>query len=132
MANFDVSTGSGDDSSDRERREERVVPDKMPQVLVKRIISRAMLKKNFPATVTCPEFDKSLTLASSLFDFPVYVWVPECMNVDQQPLCANNGYAFVPQLKEYRQRLCDDVSIRCHVLSVNGDTDTKTMFFDSL
>ncbi|KAL3663004.1 hypothetical protein V7S43_011947 [Phytophthora oleae] len=79
MANFDVS--GGDDSSDREQGEARVVPDKMPQDLVKRMISHAMLKTNVPATVTCPQFDKSLTLASSLFDFPVYVWGPECVNV---------------------------------------------------
>lgn len=78
MADFDRDN-SDEDTSVVEAAEPSVVQDRMPQARVKRLIRQARLKKQFPPQIVCPESDHLCNLASSLFDLPVFVWVPECL-----------------------------------------------------
>ncbi|KAL3658509.1 hypothetical protein V7S43_016393 [Phytophthora oleae] len=122
MANLD-GDGSGNDSSDNDSVDmdlggQRAAADKMPQETVKRLIRQAMLTTQFPPHTACSEFDRSCDLATSLFDFPVLVWVPDCLNAGQKPHCPNAECSCAPRLKEYRQRLCEDIDFRCRLLYV--------------
>ncbi|KAE8888669.1 hypothetical protein PF010_g28547 [Phytophthora fragariae] len=54
---------------------------------VKRLIHEALSKKSFPPVVQYPEAARGDVLLSSLFQWPVIIWVPECVNPTKKPYC---------------------------------------------
>ncbi|KAG1686548.1 hypothetical protein DVH05_006450 [Phytophthora capsici] len=87
MPNLDGDSshnGSSDEKSlDMELDNGLAVSDILQQESVKRLIRQAMLTKKFPPQTLCAECDRSCGLAASLFGFPVFIWVLECLNADQ-------------------------------------------------
>ncbi|EGZ23270.1 hypothetical protein PHYSODRAFT_324496 [Phytophthora sojae] len=71
---------------------------RLEQREVKRLIHEALSKKSFPPVVQHPEAIRGDVLLSSLFQWPVVVWVPE--------------------VKEYKQRTVEDVDSKSHPLYI--------------
>ncbi|POM79051.1 LOW QUALITY PROTEIN: Hypothetical protein PHPALM_3343 [Phytophthora palmivora] len=119
-----------DEETSEDEEEQTMAPDRMNNV--KRLLREAILKRQFPTQIACPEYDRTCSLATSLFSPPVFVSVPECLNVGQKPHCVNNGCSCAPRLKEYRQRVCDDIDFKCHVLYIKyqcmGTREPKSCF----
>ncbi|RLN88775.1 hypothetical protein BBJ28_00021632 [Nothophytophthora sp. Chile5] len=106
--------------------------DAMDAEEVKRRIRAAMSKRAFPPVMQYPESNSTGGLLNALFKSPVLVWVPECLNREQKPYCVNPGCKCTPRIKEYRQRSCEDIDARCHLLYVKyqcgGTCEPNTCF----
>ncbi|EGZ25574.1 hypothetical protein PHYSODRAFT_344979 [Phytophthora sojae] len=91
---------------------------RLEQREVKRLIHEALSKKSFPPVVQHPEAIRGDVLLSSLFQWPVVVWVPECANPTQKPYCIMPGCSCTPRVKEYKQRTVEDVDSKSHLLYI--------------
>ncbi|KAE9051055.1 hypothetical protein PR001_g1803 [Phytophthora rubi] len=97
---------------------------------VKRLIHEALCKKSFPPVVQYPEAARGDVLLSSLFQWPVIVWVPECVNPTKKPYCIMPECSCTPRVKEYKQRTVEDVNSKCHLLYIKYQcaSDSKSCF----
>ncbi|KAE9208533.1 hypothetical protein PF005_g12168 [Phytophthora fragariae] len=87
----------------------------------KRLIQDAMARKAFPPVIDLPEnrrqWEKICPLGD-LFDNPVIVWVPECLNAHQKPDCVVDHCTCTPLVKEYLQRVVENVEGKYNLLYV--------------
>ncbi|KAE9268971.1 hypothetical protein PF001_g29432 [Phytophthora fragariae] len=97
---------------------------------VKRLIHEALSEKSFPPVVQYPEAARGDALLSSLFQWPVIVWVPECVNPTKKPYCIMPERSCTPRVKEYKQRTVEDVDSKCHLLYIKYQcaSDSKSCF----
>ncbi|EGZ05062.1 hypothetical protein PHYSODRAFT_348643 [Phytophthora sojae] len=75
-----------------------------------------MAARRFPPVVQYPEKQRDAPLLSALCSWPVIVWVPECLQASKKPFCAMPGCSCTPRLKEYKQRVVEEVDTKCHLL----------------
>ncbi|RLN98115.1 hypothetical protein BBJ28_00017261, partial [Nothophytophthora sp. Chile5] len=93
----------------------------MEQEECKRRVREAIVRKMFPPVVAYPETRRQVDELSPLayvFEHPVLVWVPESINPGQKPLCVSEGCFCTPRLKEYKQRVIQDVDAKVILLYV--------------
>jgi len=95
------------------------LPDQhLPPLEVKRLASEAMSARRFPPVVQYPEAKQGDGLLSALFTWPVVVWVPECLQASRKPICPMPGCSCSPRLKEYKQRVVEEVDTKCVLIYV--------------
>ncbi|ETO84361.1 hypothetical protein F444_01715 [Phytophthora nicotianae P1976] len=100
--------------------------DRLEQQEVRRRIVEAMNRKAFPPAAQNPEDRHDNSLVSSLFSWPVIVWVSECLRASNIPHCIMPGCSCSPGVKEYKQRVVEDVHTKCHLLYVKYQCTGET------
>ncbi|EGZ11186.1 hypothetical protein PHYSODRAFT_337932 [Phytophthora sojae] len=90
--------------------------EQLSQQEVRRLTCEAMAARRFPPVVQYPEKQRGAPLLSALFSWPVIVWVPECLQASKKPFCAMPSCSCTPRLKEYKQRVVEEVDTKCHLL----------------
>ncbi|KAG6944667.1 hypothetical protein JG688_00016966 [Phytophthora aleatoria] len=68
-----------------------------------------MTRGRFLPVVQYPESKRGDILLSTFFTWPIIAWVPECMNPSKTPFCIEPGCSCTPRLKEYKQRVVEEV-----------------------
>lgn len=103
---------------------------RLEQDEVTRLVREALTRKRFPPVVHYPEAAGGDVLLSSLFLWPVVVWVPECENPSKKPYCIMPGCSCTPRIKEYKQRTVENVDSKCHLLYIKYQCtgDSKSCF----
>ncbi|ETL48821.1 hypothetical protein L916_01608 [Phytophthora nicotianae] len=100
--------------------------DRLEQQEVRRRIDEAMNRKAFLPAAQNPEDRHDNSLVSSLFSWPVIVWVSECLRASNIPHCIMPGCSCSPGVKEYKQRVVEDVHTKCHLLYVKYQCTGET------
>ncbi|KAG1689455.1 hypothetical protein DVH05_002256 [Phytophthora capsici] len=107
--------------------------ERLPQQEVKRLVQEAMATKRFPPTTRYPEAVRGDYLLSTLFSWPILVWVPECLQPSMKPFCTLSGCTCTPRVKEYKQRVVEEMDTKCHLLYVKYQcTGAKKISFSTV
>ncbi|ETM33370.1 hypothetical protein L914_19390 [Phytophthora nicotianae] len=102
--------------------------ERLPQQEVKRLVQEAMATKGFPPVMRYPETVRGDYLLSTLFSWPILVWVPERLQPSMKPFCTISGCTCTPRVKEYKQRVVEEVDTKCHLLYVKYQCTEPTKF----
>ncbi|ETP02946.1 hypothetical protein F441_20040 [Phytophthora nicotianae CJ01A1] len=107
--------------------------DRLPQQEVKRLVQEAMTTKGFPPVMRYPEAVRGDYLLSTLFSWSILVWVPERLQPSMKPFCTISGCTCTPRVKEYKQRVVEEVDTKCHLLYVKYQcTGANKIFFSTV
>ncbi|ETO76414.1 hypothetical protein F444_08181 [Phytophthora nicotianae P1976] len=107
--------------------------ERLPQQEVKRLVQEAMATKGFPPVMRYPETVRSDYLLSTLFSRPILVWSSECLQPSKKPFCTISGCTYTPRVKEYKQRVVEEVDTQCHLLYVKYQcTGANKIFFSTV
>ncbi|OWZ20207.1 LOW QUALITY PROTEIN: hypothetical protein PHMEG_0005407 [Phytophthora megakarya] len=107
--------------------------ERLAQEEVKRLTSEAMIGKRIsPPVVQYPEAKQGGSLLSVLFKWPVIVCVPGCLHPSRKPFCPMPGCSCTPSLKQYKQRVVEEVDAKFHLLYIKYQCqgESKGCFFN--
>ena len=90
---------------------------KMSPEKVRDLVKCAKTLGQFPPQIVYPENSKPL-LEENLFGIPYLIWIPEVLEAGGIPTCAFDACECIPSVKEYRQRVVEDVRHKTLLLFV--------------